>query len=142
MDKNLPIVRSFGICHDRKLSPFLHELKKLLDSVHVSFCKISGSMDIHAGLQDRNGTLHESPIQMEYQVLSLSVIGVTLSNSHLIKLSQVQISPLTVTLFTVTPRLQWHFRHVPNDWFVTELPLVTVTIWLQWHFSHVPRMSL
>ena len=34
----------------------------------------------------------------------------------------VQISPLTVTLFTVTPRLQWHFWHVPNDWFVTKLP--------------------
>ena len=54
----------------------------------------------------------------------------------------VQISPLTVTLFIVTPRLQLHFWHVPNDWFVTKLPLVTVTIWLQWHFSHVPRVSL
>ena len=54
----------------------------------------------------------------------------------------IQISPLTVTLFTVTPRLQWHSWHVPNDWFITELPLVSVTIWLQWHFSHVPRVSL
>ena len=40
----------------------------------------------------------------------------------------VQISPLTVTLFTVTPRLQWHFWHVPNDWFVSKPPLVTVTL--------------
>ena len=35
---------------------------------------------------------------------------------------EVQISPLTVTLFTVTPRLQWHFWHVPNDQVVTKLP--------------------
>ena len=33
--QTMRIVKSFGICHDRKLSPFLPELKKLLDSVHV-----------------------------------------------------------------------------------------------------------
>ena len=36
------IVGSFGICHDRKLSPFLPELKKLLDSVHVSYSRWIG----------------------------------------------------------------------------------------------------
>ena len=47
----------------------------------------------------------------------------------------IQITPLTVTLF------KWHFWQVPNDRFVTKLPLVTVTIWLQWNFLHVPRVS-
>ena len=54
----------------------------------------------------------------------------------------VQISPLTVTLFTVTPRLQWQFCQFPNYEFVNETPLLRVTLWLQWHFSLVPRVSL
>ena len=53
-------------------------------------------------------------------------------------LNYVQISPLTVTLFTVTPRFQWHFWHVPNDWFVTKLHVVTVTIWLQYTVTLFP----
>ena len=54
----------------------------------------------------------------------------------------LQMSPVTVTLFTWTPHLQWHFEQVPNDRFVSKLPLVTVTIWLQWHFSHVPMVPM
>ena len=38
----------------------------------------------------------------------------------------LQISLLTMTLFTVKARLQWHIWHVPNDWFV----------WLQWQCGY------
>ena len=57
-------------------------------------------------------------------------------------LDRRETSPLTVTLFTVTLHLQWHFWHAPNDWFVSKLPLLTVTAWLQWHFGLVLRVSL
>ena len=46
--------------------------------------------------------------------------AIRIQNAHA---SVVKISPLTVTA-----HLQWHFWHVPNDWFVTKLPLVTVTL--------------
>ena len=39
-----------------------------------------------------------------------------------------QTSLLTVTPFTVTTRLQWHFEQVPIDWFVRKLPLLAMTI--------------
>ena len=42
--------------------------------------------------------------------------------------TEIQISPVTVTQFTVTPHLQQHFEQVPNNWFVSKLPLLTVTL--------------
>ena len=42
----------------------------------------------------------------------------------------VQISPLTLTLFTVTPCLQFQIWHVPNDWFVTKF------LWLHWQSGY------
>ena len=40
----------------------------------------------------------------------------------------IQISPLTVTLVTVTPRLQWQFWHVPNGFSYIKIDVVTVTL--------------